>query len=118
MRKSPSTARKTGNKKGRIKRPFLLFTIPGGVPAIGLERAKREHEAQKLGEDRRKPHRVATKAHGECEEHGALQHEPAADGNADGRHGALIGCHKAADDDVEAQQQIRDAVLPESLNGV
>jgi len=47
-----------------------------------------------------------------------LQHKAAADGNADGGHRALVGCHKAADDDVEAQQQIRDAVLPESLNGV
>lgn len=33
-------------------------------------------------------------------------------------HGALDGGHKPTDDDVEAQQQIRNAVAPECTDGV
>ena len=47
-----------------------------------------------------------------------MQRQPAADRDTDGGHGALDGGHKPADDDVEAQQQIRNAVAPERADGV
>ena len=47
-----------------------------------------------------------------------MQRQPAADRDTNSGHGALDGCHKPTDDDVEAQQQIRNAVAPECTDGV
>lgn len=47
-----------------------------------------------------------------------MQHKAAADGNADGWDGALKRRQKAADDDVEAKEQIRNAVMPERAHRV
>ena len=52
------------------------------------------------------------------QQHCALQHKAAADGNADGWDGALKRRQKAADDDIEADEQIRDAVVAERAHGV
>ena len=47
-----------------------------------------------------------------------MQRQPAADRDTNSGHGALDGGHKPTDDDVEAQQQIRNAVAPECTDGV
>ena len=47
-----------------------------------------------------------------------MQHKAAADGNADGWDGALKRRQKAPDDDVEAKEQIRNAVMPERAHRV
>ena len=47
-----------------------------------------------------------------------MQHESAADGDADGRKRTLERGQKSADDDVEADEQIRNAVAAEGVDGV
>ena len=47
-----------------------------------------------------------------------MQHEPAADGDADGGNGTLERGQKPADDDVEADKEIRNAVAAEGVDGV
>ena len=104
---------------------FLLFYRTGrgsrlhiGLSAVAAQEQERHDKAQRFGEDRRIPHCVAAEDRREEKKHGTLQRQPAADRDTNSGHGALDGGHKPTDDDVEAQQQIRNAVAPECTDGV
>lgn len=104
---------------------FLLFYRTGqgsrlhiGLSAVAAQEQERHDKAQRFGEDRRIPHCVAAEDRREEKKHCTLQRQPAADRDRDGGHGTLDGGHKPTDDDVEAQQQIRNAVAPERADGV
>ena len=88
------------------------------LPAIAAQENKRQDEAHCLGQNGRVPQRLPAEDGGEEQQHRALQHEAAADGDADGRKRTLERSQKPADDDVEADEQIRNAVAAEGVDGV
>ena len=104
---------------------FFLFYRTGrgsrlhiGLSAVAAQEQERHDKAHRLGKNGRVPDRLAAERGGKRQQHRALQHKAAADGNADGWDGALKRRQKAADDDVEAKEQIRNAVMPERARRV
>ena len=73
---------------------------------VAAQEEEGHRKAHCLRENGRVPQRVPAEDGRERQQHGTLQHEPAADGDADSRDGALQRRQESADDHIEADEQI------------